>query len=167
MFIAGAAASLFAVAVIRLAGGTFSLIQFPVVCLVLAVFFLKESRLAAFVVGVGLGLDMVSSYSFFTWTVIICGTAASGWWLSKTVLTNRSLPSLMLLGTAMRIAYFLLEAGVSRLSGLFGGTVWYLPSGINIGRVFGAFGIEMLILAIVFVAHMRIRGERARMLTHL
>jgi hypothetical protein len=167
MFIAGFAAAIFTVAAMRLDDGPFSLVQLPVLGLVLAVFFLKDSRLAAFALGVGLGLDAVSSYSFFAWTAIICGTAFVGWWLSKTVLTNRSLPSLMILGGAMRIAYFIFEAGFSRLSGLFGGTVWYLPTGINIGRVLTAFAIEMLILLGFFVIHMRVRGERARMLTHL
>lgn len=166
-FVAGAAASVFTVAVMRNGEGAFSLVQLPVVCLVLAVFYLKENKLAALAAGMGLGLDAVSSYAFFTWTAVICGTTVAGWWISRAVLTNRSLPSLLLLGAAMRVAYFLLEAGLSRVSGFFGGTVWYMPSGISLSRVFAAFAIEMLLLLVFFAVHMKARGERARMLTHL
>ncbi len=167
MFGAGLSVALFTVSAMRLDDSAFSLVQFPVVCLVLAVFFLKENKLAALSAGIGLGLDLVSSYAFLTWTAVICGTVLAGWWLSKTVLTNRSLPSILILGGAMRIAYFIFEAAFSRLSGLVGGTVWYLPTGINPGRVLAAFAIEMLLLAGFFFIHVKVRGERARMLTHL
>jgi hypothetical protein len=167
MFLCGLAVALLTVSVTRLGSNAFALFQLPIVCLVLAVFFLKENRLAAFAIGLGLGLDAVSSYAFFTWTVVISSTTLAGWWLSKTVLTNRSLPSLMLLGAAMRLVYFLFELCFSRISGLVGGTVWYLITGINPVRVLEAFGLEMLFLLVFFTIHVRVRGERARMLTHL
>jgi hypothetical protein len=167
IFMAGLAVALFTVSVTRIGAGVWSLIQLPIVCLVLAVFFLKESRLAAFAAGLGLALDAVSSYAFFTWVIILGGTTLAGWWMSKTVLTNRSLPSLMLLGAAMRLIYFIFELGFSRVSALAGGTVWYLVSGIQATHVVAAFGIEMLILAVFFFVQLRLRGDRSRMLTHL
>ena len=95
------------------------------------------------------------------------GTTLVGWWLSKNVFTNRSLPSLLLLGAAMRIAYFIFELAFSRAGELFGGTVWYLITGIDALRALYAFGVEMALLVVVFIVHVRVRGERARMLTHL
>jgi hypothetical protein len=167
MFIIGLAAALLSFSAMRLGAGPFGLIQLPIVVLVLGVFFLKESRLASLAAGLGLGLDLVSSYAFFSWTLIVAATTLAGWWISKTVLTNRSLPSLLLLGAAMRAAYFIFELGTSRLGEIAGGTVWYRVSGVRALGLAEAFGLEMLVLAACFFIYVRLRGERSRMLTHL
>jgi hypothetical protein len=167
LFFAGLIAALLSVSVVRSGGATWGLVQIPVIILAVTVFFMKESRLAALTVGLGIGLDALSVYPFFTWTMIVALTALTGWWLSKTVLTNRSLPSLIMLGAAMRIIYFIYELVLSRMGQLFGGSVWYMVTGIDIWRALTAFGIEMAALSLVFFIYVRSRGELSRMLTHL
>jgi hypothetical protein len=98
----GLVIALLSISVIRMGGATWGLVQIPVIVLVAMIFFVKESRMAALTIGMGLGFDLMSSYPFFVWTAILSATAFSGWWLSRTVLTNRSLPSLLLLGAVMR-----------------------------------------------------------------
>ena len=109
LFIFGLLAALSSVSFIRSVGGSWGFVQIPLIVLVLAVFFLKENRLAALTVGMGIGLDILSAYPFFIWSVILIATVIVGRWLSKTVLTNRSLPSLVILGAAMRLIYFVFE----------------------------------------------------------
>jgi hypothetical protein len=167
MFFAGLAIALITASLARFGVGVWPMVQLPLIALALAVFYLNERHLASLAAGLGLGLDALSAYPFLTWTCIIGGTTLVGWWLSKAIFTNRSLPSLLLLGAAMRLAYFLLELGFSRVGSLFGGTVWYLPGSINALRGFSSIGIEMAVLVVVFGVHIRLRGDRARMLTHL
>lgn len=167
MFLLGLAGALLSFSAMHLSPGPLGLFQLPIVVLVLGVFFLKESRLASLAAGLGVGLDLVSSYAFMSWVLVVGGTTVAGWWVSKTVLTNRSLPSLLLLGAAMRATYFVLELGVSRLGQLAGATVWYRVSDVRILGLAEAFGLEMLALAACFLVYVRARGERARMLTHL
>jgi len=166
LFLLGLTVALFSISVARPAG-PFALIQFPVIILVLAVFFLKENKLAALTAGMGIGMDVLSAYPFMTWFVILGGTTFVGWWISKNVLTNRSLPSLILLGTLMRLAYFILELAFSRLAEVFGGTVWYKIASVNVWGASEAFALEMLALIIFFFVHVRVRGDHARMLTHV
>jgi len=167
LFVLGLMAALVSVSFARSAGGAWGFVQIPVIVLVLAVFFLKENRLASLAAGIGIGLDVLSAYPFFIWTAIIVATVLVGWWLSKTILTNRSLPSLILLGTAMRLAYFIFELAFSRMAEIFGGSVWYMASGIDLWRMLIAFGIELAALIAFFIIYMRSRGERSRMLTHV
>jgi hypothetical protein len=166
-FMLGLLAALASVSLVRPGNGSWNLVQVPVIVLTLAVFFFKEDGLAALTIGMGLGLDIVSAYPFFSWLVILAATALVGWWLSKTVLTNRSLPSLVLLGAAMHLAFFVFELAVSRAAQIFGGSVWYMVSEIDLWRALIAFGIEMAVLAIIFIIYVRLRGERSRMLTHV
>jgi hypothetical protein len=167
LFMVGLLLALFSVALARLGYGAFGLVQIPIIALVVTVFFFKESRLAALAAGLGLGLDAMSAYPYLTWTMILAATALFGWYLARTVFTNRSLPSLIMLGVAMRIAYFVFELAFSRAAEVFGGTVWYEASAIDPVRVLGAFGIELASLAFVFIIYVRSRGERSRMLSHL
>ena len=167
LFLTGLAAALATVSLFRIGFGVWTLVQLPVVFMALAVFYLNDKRLASLTAGLGLGLDAVSAYPFFTWTCILGGTTLVGWRLSRTLLTNRSLPSLLLLGASMRLAYFILQLAFSRAGELVGGTAWYLISGVGARRTLYALGIEMALLAIIFVVHISLRGERARMLTHL
>jgi hypothetical protein len=67
----------------------------------------------------------------------------------------------------MRLAYFILQIAISRAGELVGGTVWYLITGVAAWRSLFALGIEMALLVVIFVMHIVLRGERARMLTHL
>ena len=167
LFVSGLITALISVSFARLGNGPWNLVQIPAIVLVLAVFFLKENRLAALTVGMGVGLDILSAYPFFIWTAILAATTLIGWRLSKTVFTNRSLPSLIILGTAMRLAFFIFELVFSRMAQIFGGSVWYMILAIDLWRVFVAFGIEMAALVVFFFVYMRSRGERSRMLTHL
>ena len=167
LFVLGLMAALVSVSFARSAGGAWGFVQIPVIVLVLAVFFLKENRLASLAAGIGIGLDVLSAYPFFIWTAIIVATVLVGWWLSKTILTNRSLPSLILLGTAMRLAYFIFELAFSRMAEIFGGSVWYMVMSINFLNVLLAFGIELVALVAAFMIYVRSRGEHSRMLTHL
>jgi len=167
IFILGLLVALSSVALSRIGGEVLGLVQIPVVGLVITVFFFKESRLAALVAGLGLGLDLMSSYPFLVWTAILAATAVFGWWLSRTVLTNRSLLSLIMLGAAMRLAYFVFETVVSRAAELFGATVWYMASTMDPLSALAAFGIEMAALVVVFIIYVRSRGERSGMLTHV
>lgn len=166
LFLLGFLVALLSVSAAR-PGGAFSLIQFPVIILVLAVFFLKENKLAALATGMGIGMDVLSAYPFLTWFIILGGTTFVGWWMSKNVLTNRSLPSLILLGTVMRLAYFVFELVFSRLAGIFGGTLWYKIGSIDVIGAGEAFVIEMLALIIFFFVYVRIRGDHSRTLTHV
>jgi len=163
----GLAAALLSVSFARLGNGAWGLVQIAVIVMTLAVFFLNEKYLAALTVGLGVGLDTMSSYPFFVWTAIVTATVITGWWLSKTVLTNRSLPSLILLGIGMRVSYFIFELSFSRASQIFGGSAWYLVSDINISGVLIACGIELCALFVAFMIYVRVRGEHSRMLTHL
>lgn len=163
----GLATALLCISFARLGVGPWGLVQVPVIVLALAVFFLKEKYLAALAIGIGVGLDLASAYPFFVWTATIAATAMVGWWLSKTLLTNRSLPSLIILGAAVRLAYFIFELIFSRTAQIFGGTVWYMVTGIDLIRVLTAFGIELVVLVAVFMIYVRTRGEHSRMLTHL
>jgi hypothetical protein len=167
LFLVGLAAALATVSLFRIGLGIWTLVQLPVIFLAIAVFYLNDKRLASLTVGFGLGLDIVSAYTFFSWTCILGGTTLVGWWLSRTVFTNRSLPSLLLLGASMRLAYFILQIALSRAGELFGGTVWYLITGVAAWRSLFALGVEMALLVVIFVMHIVLRGERARMLTHL
>jgi len=167
LFFIGLLLALFSVALARLGYGAFGLVQIPIIALVTMVFFFKESRLAALTAGLGLGLDAMSAYPFLTWTMILAATALFGWYLARTVLTNRSLPSLIMLGVAMRLGYFIFEIAFSRAAEFFGGTVWYMVSTIDLPRVLGAFGVELAALAVIFVIYVRSHGERSRMLSHL
>lgn len=167
LFLSGLAFALLSVSAVRSFGDPWGWVQLPVIIIAAAVFFMKDSRLASLTAGLGLGLDALSAYPFFTWTMILSITALSGLWLSKTVLTNRSLPSLVLLGAVMHAVYFVFELVFSRASQLFGGSVWYRLRGADLPRNFIAFAIEMAILAIIFIIYVRSRGERSRMLTHL
>ncbi len=167
LFVLGLFIALASVSVTRVFGGPWGIIQFPVIVLVLVVFFTSDERLAAIAVGVGLGLDAVSSYPFLSWTVIVGGAALAGRWVAKKVLTNRSLPSLVMLALAVRVAYFALEAAVSRMSQVFGGTVWYRLGLTNLANVAMAFTVEMAVLIVVYIIHVRVRGERSRMLVHI
>jgi len=167
LFLLGLIAALAVVSVFRIGGGIWQSVQLPVVFMALAVFYLKEDRLASLATGMGLGLDLVSVYSFFSWFIIVGGMVLTGWWLSKSVLTNRSLPSLLLLGLSMRLVFSFFEIIVSRVGELVGSSVWYIMVFAENWRMLFAFGIEMFLLVFVFVAHARLRGERTRMLTHL
>jgi hypothetical protein len=167
LWLIGLAAALLCVSFARLGGGAWGMVQVPVIVLTLAVFFLKEKHLAALAIGLGIGLDLASAYPFFVWTAIVAATAFAGWWLSKTVLTNRSLPSLILLGAGMRLAYFIFELVFSRTAQVFGGSVWYMVTSINFLNVLLAFGIELVALVVAFMVYVRSRGEHSRMLTHL
>jgi len=167
LFALGLIAALFSVSIVRLAPAPWGMVQLPIIVLSLMVFFAPERHLAAFALGLGIGLDAMSAYPFFVWTAIVAAAALCGWWISRTVLTNRSLPSLILLGAAMRLAYFIFELAFSRAAELFGGSVWYLMSAIQVESVLAAFGIELATLAIVFIIYARLRGERSRMLTHV
>lgn len=167
IFAAGLLLALASTSVTRVFGGSWGVVQFPIIALALAVFFLSDERLIPLAIGIGLGLDVVSSYPFLTWTVIVGGTAFAGWWIAKNVLTNRALPSLILLGAAMRVTYFILEVSISRFSELAGGSVWYRVGLMNWRNVALAFAIEMIIMIVFFMIHVRIRGERTRMLTHV
>lgn len=167
LFALGLAAALMGAALARQDGSVWNMVQVPLIVMVLAVFYLQEKQLAALAVGVGLGLDIVSAYPFLTWLLIIGGLALAGWWIAKNILTNRSLPSLILLGLAMRVIYLFLELGFSRLGEVFDGTVWYKLTGVSAGRLFEASGIELLILVVCFIIHLRLRGERSRMLSHV
>ncbi len=167
LFLAGLAVALVAVSLLRIGSGFWTLIQLPVVFMALAVFYVNDKRLASLAAGLGLGLDAMSAYPFLTWTCIVGGTTLTGWWLSRTVFTNRSLPSLLLLGASMRLAYFILQLAFSRAGELVGGTVWYMITGVAVWRSLFAVGIEMALLVLFFMTHIRLRGERSRMLSHL
>lgn len=163
----GVLVALLAVSLARVSAGPLGIVQYPLIVLALAVFFWNAERLAALVVGLGVGLDVMSSYPFLSWLIILAGTAAVGYYLSQIFLTNRSLPSFLLLGAVMRVVYFLFELSVSRLSVFVGGTVWYSFSGRNLLDVFSAFGLELLFLVAIFIGYVRWRGDRSRMLSHI
>jgi hypothetical protein len=167
LFFLGLLAAIATVALTRFAGSTLVMVQIPVIVVIIMVFFFKENRLAATTAGLGLGLDLVSAYPFLSWTVILGATAFFGWWISRTVLTNRSLPSLIILGVSMRAIYFVFELIVSRAAELFGGTVWYKITQVDFFHAFTASAAEMVALAAIFSIYVRVRGERSRMLTHV
>lgn len=167
IFVLGLAAALLSVSFARASSGLWGPVQIPVIVLALAIFFLKEKRLAALTIGLGVGLDAVSAYPFFVWTAILVATTLVGWWLSKTVLTNRSLPSLILLGAAVHVAYFLFELIFSRIAQIFGGSVWYMISVFDLRRMLVAAVLELLALVLFFIIFMRALGERSRTLAHL
>ncbi len=167
LFLCGLTLALLGVSVARSFGGPLGSVQTAVIVLAAAVFFLKESRLAALTAGLGLGMDALGAYPFLAWTMILAATALAGLWLSKTVLTNRSLPSLVLLGVGMHAAYYVFELAFSNAARLFGGTVWHHFGPFDFAGALAAFAIEMAALAAIFMVYVRSRGDRSRMLTHL
>ena len=167
LFFAGIVIDLFAISVIGPWGGIWGELRLPIIVLTLAVFYLQFESALALTLGLGLGLDLVSVYPYFSWVLIMGAALAAGRWLSQTYLTNRSLPSLMLLGAALSLISLFAEFIVTYVFSLLIGSVSYIVSWESIPASAAALGLGLLIMAVYFMINVRLRGERSRMLTHL
>jgi hypothetical protein len=166
-FVGGAAFSVFFSTAWQLGTGFVSAMQLPAVMVILAVFYLKEKYLPSLIIGMGIGLDIFSPYPFFTWTLVVGLTAAAGWWIGRNVLTNRALPSLLILFLVIRFIYFILQSSLSRLGKFVGGNFWYLPGESGTLGLLITVALELFCVVGYYLIHIRLRGEQSRMLTHV
>jgi len=165
--LAGLAAALACYSMLAIFDGWPRSLNLPVVLVVLAIFLLAEDRALALALGAGLGFDLASGYPFFAWTAVMLATFLVCFWLSRSFLTNRSLPSLLMLGAAAPIAFVIFEAGLSRALAAVGGTVWFSFAGVSVLSLLVSMALELGLLTVIFIIYLRFRGERSRMLTHL
>jgi hypothetical protein len=151
----------------RVLSGPVGSVSVAALSLTVLIFFGSAESVYAFATGLGIGLDLFSSYPFFVWTLAILLVAGFGQWLFRQHLTNRSLFALLALGLAIRVSLAVVQPLIAATTSLvLRSRVAPTITGRSVVDMLVAIGIELITLFLVFVVYSRVRGRAASTVSH-